>query len=53
MTIEVVDPDEDRVHVIPVFDGERAHDESLKCWCQPRRDDEVPSLIVHNRKAEA
>jgi hypothetical protein len=40
------------VHVMPRFPGEREHEESLRCWCRPRRDSEQPHLIVHERRAE-
>lgn len=40
--------DNERVeyHVMPVNDL-REHESSLDCWCQPKRDDEHPIIIVH------
>lgn len=39
----------DDIHVYPLF-GTRPHIVSGDgwCWCQPERDQEVPSVIVHN-----
>lgn len=42
-----------RVHVMPTGPGERPHEESLGCYCHPRRDESEPNLIIHNRIATA
>lgn len=42
-----------RVHVYPVFPGEREHEERITCWCDPEPDPEEPRVIIHKRKAEA
>lgn len=41
------------IHCMPVFPGERTHEESVDCWCDPAPLSDEPSVIVHNRKAEA
>ena len=35
------------LHVIPIGDL-REHEDSDTCWCRPRRDDEEPSVVIHN-----
>lgn len=42
--VEAID---DHQHVVPL-DDRRIHDISLKCWCEPRLDDEKPHVVVHN-----
>ena len=41
------------IHIVPVFEGEPIHDESLSCWCEPKIIDvncETGVMIVsHNR----
>lgn len=32
-------------HVVPDFG--RKHELDIRCWCQPRRDEDDPSVIVH------
>ena len=34
-------------HVIP-FDDESPHTLTPQCWCEPLRDDEDDTIIVHN-----
>jgi hypothetical protein len=41
------------MHVYPEFEGERAHEESPLCWCDPQPDAAEPHVHVHQRKAEA
>lgn len=48
--LERYSPDQ---HVIPKFPGERQHAASVLCWCRPRRDEEDPRVVVHDRRAEA
>lgn len=40
------------IHVIPTNDI-KEHEESISCWCVPRRDVEEPSVVIHNAFAEA
>lgn len=47
MTIEPYRAGTSDLHVIPINDL-RDHDETPECWCRPRRDDDEPSVIVHN-----
>lgn len=42
-----------RWHVYPDFPGEREHEMSELCWCEPYRDSIEPRVIIHNRMAEA
>ena len=42
-----------RVHVLPVFPGEREHVASPECWCHPTPDSAEPRVLVHHRRAEA
>lgn len=42
-----------QLHVVPAFEGERAHEASVLCWCDPRPDDQDPRLWIHHRRAEA
>lgn len=35
------------IHVTPLGDL-RDHQENAECWCRPRRDDDEPSVIIHN-----
>lgn len=53
MTDRHDDEPEARIHVIPCFPGERKHEESIDCWCRPRRDIEEPIVVIHERRAEA
>lgn len=41
------------LHVVPDFPGEREHELTFGCWCQPARDRYVPSVVIHNRMAQA
>jgi len=38
---------DDTVEIVPLRDI-REHFFGMKCWCQPRRDEKDPSVIVHN-----
>lgn len=42
-------------HVTPApqLAEEREHELSVNCWCEPRRDTVEPSVIIHNRVAQA
>lgn len=45
------DIDTGLVHVVPCDSDKNVigeHQQSLTCWCQPRRDDAVAKLIVHH-----
>jgi hypothetical protein len=42
-----------QLHVLPVFEGERTHEASVLCWCNPRPDAKDPRLWIHHRRAEA
>lgn len=35
------------IHVLPINDL-REHEESESCWCRPRRDEEEPTVLIHN-----
>lgn len=35
------------IHVMPINDL-REHEDSDRCWCRPVRDDDEPSVIIHN-----
>jgi hypothetical protein len=35
------------IHVIPLYDI-KEHTCVSNCWCQPVRDDEYPTVLVHN-----
>ena len=35
------------IHVIPLNDL-REHEETVHCWCKPRRDDEEQLVVIHN-----
>lgn len=39
------------IHCIPFGPGERAHEESIDCWCGPARLTDEPRVIVHERRA--
>jgi hypothetical protein len=39
------------IHVMPTHDIKQ-HEESLECWCCPKRDVEQANLVVHNAFAE-
>ena len=53
LLIREVEEHSNMAHVIPEFPGEREHEASVLCWCRPRRDEEDPRLVVHDRMAEA
>ena len=38
-------------HVVPLNDL-RDHRYAIDCWCQPVRDGEYPSVIIHNSMDE-
>jgi len=40
------------VHTMPTHDI-KEHEESILCWCKPKRDDIEPNLIIHNVFAES
>ena len=35
------------IHVLPINDL-REHEETDQCWCRPARDEEEPSVVIHN-----
>lgn len=37
------------VHVMPVFPGERKHQATDGCWCEPEPDPEEVRTTVHKR----
>jgi len=45
--------EQDTLHVMPLptFPGEREHDCSSRCWCEPVQDGVEPRLWVHHRRA--
>ena len=47
--------EQDTVHVMPLptFPGEREHETSSRCWCEPKQDDKEPRLWIHERRAAA
>jgi len=40
------------VHVMPINDI-KEHEESITCWCSPKRDTEEPEVIIHNAFADS
>ncbi len=45
--------DDERIHVMPVYEGEREHETHPSCWCQPGPSELDDRIIVHRRMAEA
>lgn len=37
----------DNIHVYPFFGREHVL-EGVSCWCRPTRDDEEPTVVIHN-----
>jgi hypothetical protein len=35
------------VHVMPTRDI-KEHEETILCWCKPKRDSQEPNLVIHN-----
>lgn len=36
------------VHLIPPSE-QKQHIASMKCWCNPKKDPDEPTVIIHNR----